>query len=141
MGGRPRKHLPAHGLHIIRGMAENGASEVEIAKALGMNFRTWRRLRDEDPVARDAWAEARGIEEGKLVGKLFQQAIEENNTTAAIFLLKARHGYRDVGPADGGDAGPRVNLTFNLPAPLNGDQYRRLVEVHPEALPAPGEAT
>ena len=77
-----------------------------------------------------------------LAGRLFAVATDDAHpqaVTAAIFLLKARHGYRDQGPVEGGDGGPRVNLTFNLPAPLSGDQYRRLVEIHSEALPAPGE--
>ncbi len=154
---RPRKNLPAGGLAVIRDLASSGVQETVLAKALGLDLKTWRRIRDEDPDAKAAWEEARALERDKLVGSLFEQAVGypaeydaagnliraelKPSPVPAMFLLKARHGYRDAGPADGGDGGPRVNLTFNLPAPLNGDQYRRLVEVHPEALPAPGEAT
>jgi len=40
----------------------NGVSEVDIAAALGLTFKTWKRIRDEDPDAKAAWEEARAIE-------------------------------------------------------------------------------
>src|SRR5690242_12148930 len=91
--GRPRKTLPANGLDVIRRLASNGCNEVAIAAALKMDVSAWRRIREEDPEARAAWQEARAIEENKLAGKLFEAAMN-GNVTAAIFLLKARHGYR-----------------------------------------------
>ena len=142
--GRPPKKLPPGALDVIREAAANGVAETKLAKMLKMDFSTWRRIREEDPAAKRVWEEAKAIERDVLAGRLFAVATNEEHpqaVTAAIFLLKARHGYRDVGAVEAGDGGPRVNLTFNLPAPLNGDQYRRLVEVHPEALPAPGEVS
>jgi hypothetical protein len=140
---RPRKKLPAGALETVRDLAEQGASEVEIARGLGLSYRTWVRLRAENEDLRAAYEEARRAEEGRLVGRLFKVAMDDGHqqsVTAAIVLLKCRHGYRDQGPTGDGADAPRVNLVFNLPAPLSGDQYQRLIEQHPGALPAPSEA-
>jgi hypothetical protein len=63
--GCPRKNLPANGLQIIRALASNG---VHLAKALGVDVKTWRRIREEDLEAKAAWEEARALEQDKLVG-------------------------------------------------------------------------
>lgn len=149
---RPRKRLPANGLDIIRDLASHGVQETVLAKALGLDVKTWRKIRTEDPDAKAAWEEARATEEDRLVGELFAQAVgrpaqydaegnviqaeQKPNPSAAMFLLKTRHGYREQGPADGDDS-PRVNLTFNLPAPLEPEQWQKLVQAHPQALGAP----
>lgn len=151
--GRPRKTLPANGLQVIRDLASNGVQETVLAKALGMDVKTWQKIRVDDPEANAAWLEAKCLEQDKLVGSLFRQAVgapaeydaegkliraeQPPFAPAGMFLLKTRHGYREQGPSDGASEGPKVNLVFNLPAPLNGEQYRRLVEVHPSALPGP----
>ena len=136
--GRPRKNLPAKALDVIRQAASNGVKEVDIAKALGVDFRTWRRISDEDPEAREVYREAKSIEEGKLVGVLFDKAVNKQDSVAAIFLLKARHGYRDQGPTDGGDDG-RPTININIPAPLRPRTTPGSIEVAPTALPQPGE--
>ena len=134
--GRPRTTLPANALEVIREAASNGVKEHDLARALGLSFTTWKRIRDHDPEARRVWEEAKSIEEGKLVGVLFDKAVNKQDTVAAIFLLKARHGYRDQGPTDGGSEGrPVVNI--NIPGPLSSDQFAKLVEVTPAALPRP----
>lgn len=124
---RPRKTLPKNGLEIIRDCASRGVSETDLAKALGMDHKTWRRLRDENPETKAAWEEAKAIERDQLVGVLFEAATKDNNISAAMFLLKARHGYRDHGATEGDDQG-RVSITFNLPAPMKPTDYGRLVE-------------
>lgn len=146
--GRPRKTLPPTGIATIRRLAANGVQETVLAAALGLDMKTWRRIRNEDPEAKAAWEEARALEQDTLVGALFRQAIgapaefddagnkvraeQAPNAPAAMFLLKARHGYRDIGPVDGG-AENRVAIVVNLPGALQPDQYRKLVEVHPSA--------
>jgi hypothetical protein len=44
-----------------------------------------------------------------------------------MFLLKARHGYRDRGETDTG-AQPGVSVTISLPGPLAPDAYAKLIE-------------
>lgn len=147
--GRRRKSLPANGMQIIRDLASNGVQETVLAKALGIDVKTWRAIRTEDPDARAAWEEAKALEQDKLVGMLFDQAVGKPaefddrgnqlraerapHPASAMFLLKTRHGYRELGPADGeGDA--RVAVQINIPAPLRPEEYAKLVSVTP--LPA-----
>ena len=128
---------------------------VSVAAALGLSQKTWKKLRDEDPEAKQVWAEARGIELDRLVGSLFRQAVgspaeydDKGNCVraeqppvpiAAMFLLKSRHQYRDQGPTDGTSDG-RPSVIINLPAALPADAYAKLITVTPSALPSPGEA-
>src|SRR5690349_19055070 len=114
---RPRKTLPANGLDIISQLARRGVREVEVARALGMSWHVWKRIREEDPEANKAWAEAKAIEADTLVSAMFNMAVgapaeydadgnviraeTKPDPWAAAFLLKARHGYRDTGAADG----------------------------------------
>jgi hypothetical protein len=126
--GRPRKSLPANGIDVIRRLAANGVNEHAIAGALGLSYETWQRIRAEDPEAKAAWQEARAIEENKLVGVLYRKAIDQDDTVAAIFLLKARHGYRDIGPTDG-SSGVRTAIQINLPGALKAEDYTKLVTV------------
>jgi hypothetical protein len=133
---RPRKSLPANGLDIIRQMARNGCQETKIAQALGLSFKTWVRLRKEDPEARAVWEEARAIEHDAIMGKLFQLGMEEDNAGALMFLMRARHGYRDQGSTDPADASrPIVNIV--LPSPMRPEDYVKLIEASPEVLESP----
>lgn len=43
---------------------------------------------------------------------------------SAMFLLKARHGYREGDP---GEQGPRVSVTFNLPGALTPEDFAKSV--------------
>ena len=138
--GRPRKTLPANAIEIISGLASKGFTETAIAAALGMDGKTWHKLREENPKAKAAWAEARAQERDALVNVLYQAAIDKGNCVAAMFLLKSRHGFRDQGPIDGSAEGPRVGIVFNLPAALPADAYARLVQVAPQALPNPEDS-
>lgn len=48
------------------------------------------------------------------------QAVEEGNAAAAMFLLKARYGYRE---GDQSDNANEVAITFNRPGALSAEQY------------------
>jgi hypothetical protein len=91
-----------------------GVSEVRIARSLGLNYRTWMRIRAEDERIASALAETRRLEEDELVALLMDKA-RSGETTALIFALKSRHNYRDQG-APLATAEQRVNVTINLPA-------------------------
>lgn len=129
--GRPRKYLPKNGVEIIRDCASRGVKETELAQALGLSYPTWCRIRREDPEARDAWEEAKAVEADKLVGKLYEKAMD-GDSASAMFLLKARHGYRDHGPADASESG--VNITLALPPALDPERYQKLVQAGSKAL-------
>ena len=52
--------------------------------------------------------------------------------TACIFLLKARHNYREQAPI--ADSLHRVRVEVVLPSSLEPKQYERLVKAHPKVL-------
>ncbi|HSL84918.1 MAG TPA: hypothetical protein VLF66_19240 [Thermoanaerobaculia bacterium] len=119
----------------IESLAARGVSEKSIARAVNVEYRhRWRALKEEDPRAAEALERGRAAEHDALVGVLYRAATEKGNTTAAMFLLKCRHGYVDQ-PRPSEAAENRVSITFQLPAPLTPDQYERLVSsVPPKAL-------
>ncbi len=110
-----RKYLvPEQHIDKVLDACRGGVSEVRIARSLGINYRTWMRLRDDDERIAGALAESRKIEEEELVAVLLDKA-REGETTSLIFALKSRHGYRDQG-APQATADARVNVVINLPA-------------------------
>lgn len=126
--GRVKKKLPDGGLEKIRSLAERGVKETDIAKALGMSFPTWKRIKEENDQAREALQEARAIEEEKLVGVLFEKAMN-GDTTAAMFLLKTRHGYLEGKEVVNANA---VNVQITVPGSMNPEEYKK--EVHSESV-------
>ena len=123
-----RKYLvPDQHVGKVVDACRRGVSEVRIARSLGINYRTWMRLRDEDERIAGALAESRRIEEEELVAVLLDKA-REGETTSLIFALKSRHGYRDQGtPQAAADA--RVNVVINLPAAsASAEEYARTID-------------
>lgn len=118
----PEKHVPA----IVEACAK-GASEVSIARALKINYRTWLRVRTEDERIASALQESKKLEEDELSSLLLDKA-RGGDTTSLIFALKARHNYRDHG-APNGSGDQQVNIQINLPAAQNdmGD-YMKTVQ-------------
>ena len=123
-----RKYLvPSQHIEKVIDACSRGVSEVRIARSLGINYRTWMRVRADDERVASALAESRKIEEDELVALLLDKA-RGGETTALIFALKGRHGYRDQGvPPTSSDA--RVNVTINLPAAAgSAEEYARTIE-------------
>mgnify|MGYP006303973153 CR=1 FL=1 len=68
----------------------------------------------------DGWKQ----EETSLVGALYNRAINGTGqpaVTAAIFLLKSRHGYRENEPLD--QDRPQININFDLPGAVDPKTY------------------
>lgn len=122
--GRPRKLPPADAAPRIEEAAANGASVVGVAAALDTSKDTLARWMDEDDELREAFERGRERERATLHNALFRAATEDGNVVAALFLLKARHGYRE---GDQADSGNRVSITFALPAPLSMADYNEKV--------------
>ncbi len=116
-----KKEPPASACSVCEEMAARGASLVSIAKALGTTDKPFTRWREDYPEIQEALDAGRAKEHDALVGTLLDQAVNHKNTTAAIFLLKARHGYNENAIPDGG--GPQVNITFELPGSLDPKTY------------------
>lgn len=125
--GQPKYEIPDDQVAKVIAACRQGASEVSIARALRINYRTWCRVRTEDERIASALSESRKLEEDELVSLLLDKA-RAGDTTSIIFALKGRHGYRDVGLASGTE--PTVNVqVINLPAAQSdmGD-YMRTIE-------------
>ena len=105
-----------------------GADIRSIAKALGCTDKILMRWREENEELEVALQNGRAFEHDQLVGKLMDVAINgkgKEAITAAIFLLKARHGYNENATQD--QAGPQVNITFELPGSLDPKTYEAQV--------------
>lgn len=123
-----RKYLvPDQHVDKVVDACRRGVSEVRIARSLGINYRTWMRLRDDDERIASALVENRKVEEDELVALLLDKA-RDGETTSLIFALKSRHGYRDQGaPQSAADA--RVNVVINLPAAsASAEDYSRTID-------------
>lgn len=124
-----RKYLlPEEHAERIVEACRSGVPETQIARALGINYRTWMRVRDEDERLASALAEVKKIEEEELVSLLLDKA-RKGDTTSIIFALKGRHGYRDQGPTAGSEH--RTNIVIHLPDALTPEAYLRMIDVTP----------
>lgn len=126
--GQPKYIIPDDHIDTIIEACAKGASEVSIARALKINYRTWTRVRTDDERIASALQEAKKIEEDELSSLLLDQA-RDGNTTSLIFALKSRHDYRDHGAPTGLNAN-QVNIQIvNLPAATNDmNEYMKTIE-------------
>jgi hypothetical protein len=118
-------------LKLVRELASRGVRDVDIANALHLSLPRWQKLRASHPKVMSAYEEGRSSEHAALRNALFDAATQKYNVTAAIFLLKSRHGYVDQ-PQQQPEAG-RVTVEFKLPAPLSPAQYVELTKVAEKA--------
>ena len=131
--GKPPKEAPPTAAETIYTCAAGGFSQVGIAHALATSADTLRRWMDEEPALKEAWERGRETERHMLHNKLYRLAMEQDHASAAMFLLKARHGYRE---GDQGDQGNRVNITFNLPGAMTFDEFASAAPI--DVTPTPG---
>jgi hypothetical protein len=118
--GRPRKNPPADAAQRIQAAASQGASLIGIANACGVGRDVLSRWFEETPALRDALDMGREEERKQLHNVLFELATKEKDKIAAMFLLKARHGYRE---GDQEQQANRVSITFTLPGAMKPDQF------------------
>lgn len=71
------------------------------------------------------------MEHDQLVGVLFEKAMA-GDSTAAMFLLKCRHNYRDGGITIEDNRSVRIGVM--LPASLNPEQYKQIVDAKQEVI-------
>jgi hypothetical protein len=60
------------------------------------------------------------MERRALHNQLYRLAMEKDNAPAAMFLLKARHGYRE---GDQSDQANRVSVNIALPGAMTLQQF------------------
>lgn len=93
-GGRSHWRVTPLGLALVEELAGRGVHVATIARALGMSKDAFRSCRDRQPEVDDAYHAGLAREHDALVGNL-RTAADESNIVANIFLLKARHQYRE----------------------------------------------
>lgn len=122
--GRKPIRLDDAALELVADLASKGCHEVTIARHAGVSYPTWQKMRERDPRVRAAMERGKAREHDVLTGALHRMS-EKNNVAAAIFLLKARHGYSD----QGNTATPAVQVNVTLPGAVPLGQWRgRTVE-------------
>jgi hypothetical protein len=119
--GRPLKLAPEGAAARIEALAADGFSIVGVAKGMGTSKETLAKWFDADPALTEAFDQGREQERHALHNMLYRQAMEQGNTVAALFLLKARHGYRE---GDQGETGNRVQITFALPGAMTMQDFK-----------------
>jgi hypothetical protein len=121
--GRKPVNAPAEAAQRIRALASDGFSIVGVAAAMGVGKDQLGAWMERDPTLKEAFDEGRETERQTLHNQLFRLAMEKGNAPAAMFLLKARHGYRE---GDQSDQAGRVNVTIALPGAMTLQQFNAL---------------
>ena len=128
-GGINQVEITDVGLDQIRRDRANGVSIESIARRLGMDRATFRRLRQRDLRVEDALSVGHAAAQDELVGILMRKArsaeSDRDQIIAALFLLKSMHGFRDTGPLDGTAA--TVNIQVNNIESMTTDEMRARV--------------
>lgn len=121
--GRPRREPPCDALEIITEAAAHGATKKGAAFALGVTMDVFNRWIAERPELLEAFEKGREREPQFLHDALYQTAVNgtgKDKLIAAMFLLKARHGYIE---GEKPQETSRVNVTFNIPAAQPLDKF------------------
>jgi hypothetical protein len=122
-GGVGRSHfvVGARGIKIIEELAGRGCHLTTIARALRMSIDAFKACRARQPEVEEAYQRGLATEHDALVSNL-RTAANEGNVVANLFLLKARHGYREGVPLE-------INTTVNMggvlvvPADMTVEEY------------------
>ena len=132
--------ITEEGIKQIEKLTGDGVSLINIAAYLSMNARTLRDIRKRQPEVDEAISRGLAKEEHLVVSALRRRALDDSRkdcTTAAIFLLKARHGY-EIGRQKVPEHLTIVNndnrsQTIQLPSPLQSKEYyERIKELIPD---------
>ena len=127
--GRPRRAPPTDAAARIEKLAAEGWSMKGIAKSLGTDHETLRRMLEDHPALRQGFDNGRERERHALHNSLYVAAMN-GQIAAAMFLLKARHGYRE---GDQSDTANRVSIEFKLPGAMKPEQFATTFENEPTA--------
>ena len=122
-GGQGRSHyvVGARGIKIIEELSARGCHLTTIARALRMSKDALQACRARQPEVEEAYQRGLATEHDALVSNL-RTAANEGNVVANLFLLKARHGYREGVPLE-------INATVNMggvlvvPAEMTVEEY------------------
>jgi hypothetical protein len=121
----------------ISALASTGFSKQGVARHFGVTLPTFNRWLEEDDVLAEAFAVGREQERQSLHNVLYRLAVDEKDKVSAMFLLKARHGYKE---GDQQESANRVSITFNLPGAMTAEQYKTIEAVASKKDGKPNDA-
>lgn len=107
-------------------MAAGGRDLASIAAALGVGRDAFRRLRQEDDQAREAIDRGRAALGDELTDILLEQA-RNGVTVAAIFLAKARCGWREGEPMPGSIVN-NTQINIQIPERMSDEEFKSIIE-------------
>ncbi|MEE9533242.1 MAG: hypothetical protein V3W06_02400 [Acidimicrobiia bacterium] len=119
--------VPPLGLKRIEDKLANGHDHRDVARCLGTSRKALRRLREDIPEVEEAHDRGLGRLATEVAGLLLKHA-REGNVTAAIFLAKAKLGWRDHGLEPGGDDQPAVQVNITIPPAMSRDEFQKIIE-------------
>ncbi|HBS77791.1 MAG: hypothetical protein CMK99_12725 [Pseudomonas sp.] len=117
-----RKKPPADAAETLLELAASGYNKKGLAYRLGTTVETLNKWLEIHPELQRALDEGREREHHALFNALYENATKGGNVTAAIFLLKARHGYRE---GDQSEIANKVSINFQLPGALRLEDFAR----------------
>lgn len=117
-----RKKPPRDAAETLLELAASGYNKKGLAYRLGTTVETLNKWLELYPELQQALDEGREREHNALFTALYDSATKGGNVTAAIFLLKARHGYRE---GDQAEIANRVSINFQMPGALPLEAFVR----------------
>lgn len=121
----PKKEPGPGDAKQVHRLTAAGHGHASIAAKMGISklaFQRW--LKDHQEI-RAAYEAGLAVEEQEILSEL-RKILKKGNATPGIFLLKARHGYRE-GESQIEDN--RVQISVQLPASLSPEQYKQVIDV------------
>jgi hypothetical protein len=114
--------------------AAAGVGIAGLAALLGCSREALRQMRERQPELDAAIERGNASNEFELVS-LLMQAARKGAFVPALFLLKAKHGYREGEPPESS----RPNVIINLPSALPLDEYLRTIQQRQQRALIEGE--
>ena len=129
-GGGQLYVLKPAGLALIKRMSTQGRDLASIAAALGTSIDTFREIRKRNPEAQEAVDQGRAALGDELVDILLEQA-RNGVTVAAIFLAKARCGWRE-GEGMEGKVVNNTQINIQIPESMPAAEFKAIVDGRPD---------
>lgn len=118
--------LKPAGYGLIERMSAAGRDITSISRALGITRETFRLLRRRDPEAQEALDRGRAALGDELHDVLLEHA-RKGMTVAAIFLAKARCGWREGEPMPGTSVTNNTQINIQIPERMSDEEFRAII--------------
>jgi transposase-like protein len=116
-----RKNPPFKAAEEIETLAATGFSKVGIAAHFSISAGLLDRWLEQYERLQRAFDQGREKERHALHNSLYKAATDGKQIAAAMFLLKARHGYRE---GDQSESANKVTINFALPGAMTPEQFK-----------------